>query len=247
VSQKAALVIDDSKSIRFAMRKLLEAQSYTVALAETAEIGLEQLKTVRPDVIFLDHLLPGISGFEVLRKIKSDAKTVTIPVVICSSQEGEEFVTMVRSRGALDVLHKPPNADLIKAVLDRLEKVAATLRGEGAKPAAPPPPAAAPTEEGRRDLLAQIDELRAQIAELEAEVTALEDAEPDPAKLRQQIRDELKSLLAGTREELRQEARTAAGEIAQEIAQKVVSAAGNRIVEQVKAQIQKAQPGATKN
>ena len=168
---------------------------------------------------------------------------MTIPVVICSSQDGEEFVTMVRSRGALDVLHKPPNAELIGKVLEGLEKVAAALRGEGAKPPAPAEAAAPAADDAgaRKELMAQVEELRAQLAELEAEVAALGNIEPpDPARLRQQIRDELKSVLAGTREELKQEARAAAAELAQETAQKLVSAAGARIVEQVKALVQKA-------
>src|SRR5688572_9951054 len=125
---KSALVVDDSKSARFALRKYLENHAYKVDTAESAEQCYEYLKDHRPEVIFLDHVMPGADGFDVLKHIKSDPNTVTIPVVICSSNEGEEFTKQARSRGAADVLQKPPSPDMLLKVLDNLQKLAASLK-----------------------------------------------------------------------------------------------------------------------
>lgn len=125
---KTALVVDDSKSARFALRKFLEAHSYKVETAESAEEALRLLAQARPDVVFLDHQMPGADGFDVLRRIKGSAHTVTIPVVICSSNEGDEFARQARSRGAADVLEKPPRPDRIARVLDNLQKQAAAFK-----------------------------------------------------------------------------------------------------------------------
>src|SRR5690349_2524790 len=105
---KTALVVDDSKSARFALRKYLESMSFQVDPAECAEEAYRFLQSHRPDLIFLDHVMPGTDCFEALRHLKNDPQTGTIPVVICSSNEGEEFTSEARRKGAVDVLQKPP-------------------------------------------------------------------------------------------------------------------------------------------
>jgi CheY-like chemotaxis protein len=144
---KTALVVDDSKSARFAVRKQLEHFGYGVALAETAEEAIVWLDTHRPDVIFLDFTLPGADGFEVLKRIKKNAKTVTIPVVICSSHEGGDFVQQARSKGAVDVMRKPPETEQIATVLKNVERAAEAFGTPPAREPLPGPahPASSPT------------------------------------------------------------------------------------------------------
>lgn len=139
MSTKTALVVDDSKSARFALRKYLEGHSFKVETAESAQEAFAFLKNNHPDLIFLDHVMPGLDGFEALNQIKSDPATVTIPVVICSSNEGEQFIADARNRGAADVLQKPPSPEQLLKVLDNLQRMAATLKTmAAAKPAVPP-------------------------------------------------------------------------------------------------------------
>jgi CheY-like chemotaxis protein len=140
---KTALVVDDSKSARFALRKYLESMSYQVDTAESAEEAYRFLQTHRPDLIFLDHVMPGTDGFEALRHLKNDPQTGTIPVVICSSNEGEEFTSEARRKGAIDVLQKPPSPEQLTGVLDNLQKLSSTLKSKAGDapiipPAAPP-------------------------------------------------------------------------------------------------------------
>src|SRR3569623_1018327 len=118
---KTALVVDDSKSARFALRRFLENQYYKVETAESAETCYAALKQIRPDVIFLDHVMPGADGFEVLRHIKLDSSTAGIKVVICSSHDGEDFVRKATEGGAAGVLIKPPSPEQLASILARID------------------------------------------------------------------------------------------------------------------------------
>ncbi|MCC2655980.1 MAG: response regulator [Panacagrimonas sp.] len=123
---RSALVIDDSKSARFALRRYLEGHRYHVEAVETADEAMRVLETSRPGVIFLDHVMPGVDGFTVLKSIRSNAATAQIPVVICSSNEGPEFNAQARVAGANCVLQKPPNPEQLYRILDQLERVPET-------------------------------------------------------------------------------------------------------------------------
>jgi len=122
---KTALVVDDSKSARFALRKFLEGFNYKVETAESANDAYRILGGTLPEVIFLDHIMPGTDGFEALRVLKADARTAEVPVVICSSNEGEDFVAQAKARGASDVLQKPPSPEHLAGVLANLTSRAA--------------------------------------------------------------------------------------------------------------------------
>lgn len=117
---KTALVVDDSKSARFALRKFLESFNYKVDTVESANEAYRYLGGTLPDVIFMDHIMPGTDGFEAMRVLKADARTAELPVVICSSNEGEDFVAQARTRGASDVLQKPPSPEQLAGVLANL-------------------------------------------------------------------------------------------------------------------------------
>lgn len=117
---KTALVVDDSKSARFALRKFLEGFNYKVETADSASEAYRLLGGALPEVIFMDHIMPGTDGFEALRILKSDPRTAAVPVVICSSNEGDEFVLQAKTRGASDVLQKPPSPEQLAGVLANL-------------------------------------------------------------------------------------------------------------------------------
>lgn len=131
---RSALVIDDSKSARFALRRYLEGHRYQVEAVESADEAMRALEAGKPSVIFLDHVMPGVDGFTVLRNLRANADTASIPVVICSSNEGPEFNAQARAVGASCVLQKPPNPEQLYRILDDLER--------GKDPGAVPAPAA---------------------------------------------------------------------------------------------------------
>jgi CheY-like chemotaxis protein len=144
---KFALVVDDSKSARFALRKFLENQGYTVETAEGALEAYTCLKNRRPDVVFLDHLMPGIDGFDALRTIRREPDYARIPVVICSSNEGDDFVREARAQGASEILPKPPTPEHIERVLKKVRQVPATAPASATTHTAAPSPKVQPIRE----------------------------------------------------------------------------------------------------
>ena len=137
MNAKTALVVDDSKSARFAMRKFLESFGYQVDTAESAEDAYIYLRKKLPEVMFLDHIMPGTDGFEAIRAIKANTLTAGLPVVLCSSNEGDDFLRQARVCGAVDVLQKPPSPEQIRSVLDNLKRLQDTAPPAALTPAAP--------------------------------------------------------------------------------------------------------------
>ncbi len=133
--KQKALLVDDSKSARFFLRNLLQKNEIDVEMAESGEQALEYLKSRRPDIIFMDHLMPGIDGFETTKSIKGNPATSEIPVVMCTSNEGEEYAQQARDIGASEILPKPPTEDKLLFVLKDIARQAAAPA-----PAAAPPP-----------------------------------------------------------------------------------------------------------
>jgi CheY-like chemotaxis protein len=103
---KRALIVDDSRSARVILSRMLEQHGMVVDTAESAEQALEYLQRNRPDVIFMDHLMPGMDGFQAVKAIKADPLTATIPLMMYTSQEGELYVSQARALGAVGVLPK---------------------------------------------------------------------------------------------------------------------------------------------
>lgn len=106
VVRKRALVVDDSKSARVILSRMLEKYDIEVNMAESAEAAIEYLKHDRPDAIFMDHLMPGMDGLQAVQLIKSNPQTATIPIMMYTSQAGELYVGQARALGAMGVLPK---------------------------------------------------------------------------------------------------------------------------------------------
>ena len=135
MSAKRALVVDDSKSARAFLSRLLEKHHLDVDTAESAEDAIEYLNRHRPDVIFMDHLMPGMDGFQALTAIKNDPRTATIPVMMYTSQEGELYLSQARALGAIGVLPKqikPVDVSRALEQLHLLEPAAELPAGEAA-------------------------------------------------------------------------------------------------------------------
>lgn len=101
------LIIDDSPTVLAVFRKFLTSSGYVVYEAHDAESGLDLARTHRPQLIFLDIILPGMNGFAALRQIRRDPTTKNIPVIMISGNEqaAEQFYA---SRIGADVFMKKP-------------------------------------------------------------------------------------------------------------------------------------------
>jgi CheY-like chemotaxis protein len=118
--RKTALIVDDSKSARVFLRRVLEAHDLDVDTAVSAEDALDYLTNNRPDVIFMDHLMPGMDGFEAVSAIKRNPLTATIPIMMYTSQKGEVYVGQARALGAVGVLPKELGSVEVSKVLKSL-------------------------------------------------------------------------------------------------------------------------------
>jgi len=143
------LLVDDSKSARYALRLQLQKQGAEVEMAESAEAAFETLKGELPDAILMDHMMPGLNGFEALEVIRDDPRTAAIPVIMCTSHEEPEFVATAQKKGVFGILPKSAAPDLLPEMLARLQAELSTAVRTPAptpapapaaeKPAAPPP------------------------------------------------------------------------------------------------------------
>jgi CheY-like chemotaxis protein len=132
MTAKRALVVDDSRSARAFLGRILERHDLIVDGVESAEEAIDYLTRQRPDVIFMDHLMPGMDGFQAVQAIKNDPRTATIPILMYTSQEGELYLSQARALGALGVLPKQTRpADVTKALL-QLHLVNAEVDSVGA-------------------------------------------------------------------------------------------------------------------
>lgn len=120
MSLRRALIVDDSKSARAVLSRMLAQHNLEVDEVESAEQALEYLTAHCPDVIFMDHLMPGMDGFQAVQAIKNNPRTATIPIMMYTSQEGDLYVGQARALGAMGVLPKELKpADVFK-VLNQL-------------------------------------------------------------------------------------------------------------------------------
>ena len=120
---KTALIVDDSKSARVVVKRMVEAHELDVDTAESAESALDYLNSHRPDVIFMDHLMPGMDGFEAVTAIKNKPDTATIPIMMYTSQKGEVYVGQARALGAVGVLPKQVEPVEVSKVLESLRVI----------------------------------------------------------------------------------------------------------------------------
>ncbi len=140
---KRALVVDDSRSARVVLTRMLERYGILVDSAESAESALEYLKDRHPDVIFMDHLMPGMDGLQAVREIKANPELADIPIMMYTSQEGEIYGGQARASGAIGVLPKSIRPIDVTKALYQLQLLPDRRDGElsGLEPVGGPAPA----------------------------------------------------------------------------------------------------------
>ncbi|HWV15369.1 MAG TPA: response regulator [Cellvibrio sp.] len=103
---KRALIVDDSTTAQYRLKKMLRPYDLDTDSVDSGEAALRYLATHIPDVIFMDHLMPGMDGFRALQIIKSHPETAMIPVIMYTSKSGDVYTGQARALGALDVVSK---------------------------------------------------------------------------------------------------------------------------------------------
>ncbi|HAD81916.1 MAG: hypothetical protein A2509_02800 [Candidatus Edwardsbacteria bacterium RIFOXYD12_FULL_50_11] len=118
---KKIMVVDDEPYIARVIKFKLEQEGYTVISANDGQSGLQKIKEEKPDMVLLDVMMPGLSGYEVCQKIREDAELAGIPVVILTAKGQERDREQGLSMGASDYITKPfsPNRllELVKSMI----------------------------------------------------------------------------------------------------------------------------------
>lgn len=103
---KQALIVDDSKSARLVLKRMLIDLALNVDTVETAFDAIDYLVNHQPDVIFMDHMMPGIDGFEAVKLIKTNPNTASIPIMMYTSRGGDVYLSQAQALGAVGVIPK---------------------------------------------------------------------------------------------------------------------------------------------
>lgn len=115
-----ALIVEDSLTDRERLTCFLKESGVAVVEATSSEDALHKLQSRLPDMVFLDVVLPGQSGFEFCRNLKTNTQTQSIPVVICSIKTTEADKLWGSMLGADAYLSKPVDPQQLSATLQKV-------------------------------------------------------------------------------------------------------------------------------
>lgn len=115
------LIVDDSPTETHVLTTILEKHGHSVSAASNAEEGIEAAKSIKPDLILMDVVMPGINGFQATRQLTKDPETESIPIIICTTKDQETDRVWGLRQGAKDYLTKPiDEADLMDKIKTHL-------------------------------------------------------------------------------------------------------------------------------
>ena len=100
------LIVDDDETLSAVFETALQKSGLETVFALNGKSGIDKAKSEKPDLILLDQVLPDISGNEVLKTLKMDTQTQSIPVLILSNFSQEELVKEAINNGAMDYIFK---------------------------------------------------------------------------------------------------------------------------------------------
>jgi len=104
---KRILVVDDSETERYTIGETLKAAGHFVFFAEDGERGVEQSRVLKPNLIVMDVVMPGINGFQACRQITSESETAHIPVIMCTTKGQDTDKMWGQRQGARGYIVKP--------------------------------------------------------------------------------------------------------------------------------------------
>ncbi len=107
------LIVDDSPAQIFTLKKLVEDWGHEALTAENGDQALQIARDEQPNVILMDVVMPGMSGFQTTRKLSKDQITHSIPVIFVSTKDGEADRIWGMRQGATAYVTKPVNPKLL--------------------------------------------------------------------------------------------------------------------------------------
>ena len=117
------LIVDDSPTETHVIKTIVEGAGFTTATAENGESGVAEAKRVKPDLILMDVVMPGLNGFQATRQLSKDPETSHIPVIIVTTKDQETDRAWGIRQGAREYVVKPI------AAAELLNKINTVLNG----------------------------------------------------------------------------------------------------------------------
>lgn len=114
LSNRYILAVDDLPDNLMLLKMMLESAGYRIELAESGPAALAQIQKAQPDLVILDVMMPGMSGYEVTQKIRNDPQLPYIPILLISAHERSSVVKGLDA-GADDFIRKPVELEELKA------------------------------------------------------------------------------------------------------------------------------------
>lgn len=114
------LIVDDSPTEAGIVRNMLESAGYRVLHAENANIGIQTAIDAQPDLILMDVVMPGMSGFQATRKLTKNPETQAIPILMLTTKDQESDQFWGIKNGASKYMIKPPQKEALLAAIQEL-------------------------------------------------------------------------------------------------------------------------------
>ena len=118
---RRVLVVDDDALTREILATILDLEEFDVDLAEDGEQALAAIASAVPDVVVLDVMMPGIDGFEVLRRLRADEATASLPVILLTARDTADDRREGEEAGADAYLTKPFSPLALIATIDGID------------------------------------------------------------------------------------------------------------------------------
>lgn len=117
---KKILIVDDEPLLVKSMCLVLKYKGFDTQGVMNGFEGIKSAEVFQPDFIILDIMMPGIDGWETLKKLQENDKTCHIPVIIFTAKEYSNGTQMARQAGAVDMVTKPVDPEILVSLLTRL-------------------------------------------------------------------------------------------------------------------------------
>lgn len=106
-SKSTILIVDDEPFGRETLESILEPEGYTLVMAENGYQAIEKARELQPDIILLDVMMPGMSGFEVCQRIRNEKPLAEIPILFLTALDNRQSLLNGLEVGADDFISKP--------------------------------------------------------------------------------------------------------------------------------------------
>lgn len=117
---KKILAIDDSRTMRGLLDQTLSGAGFAVELAEDGVDGLSKLENANPDLVITDINMPRLDGFGVIKGIRGQEKYRALPILVLTTETGDELKAKARAAGATGWIVKPFHESKLVAAINRI-------------------------------------------------------------------------------------------------------------------------------